>query len=121
MHGYLALITPGNTYFVLTGAIFQPPNDPGPLPQIPVGATATQIGYLEQTNKEDKILYQEYIAVGNLLKQQLISAIDETYLRRLRHNIFGYINITILQMMTYLFENYRNIKLWVSLLKTTNG
>ena len=87
-HRYLALITPANTYFALMGAIFQPPTNPGPFPQIPPWATAAQIGHLERTHKEDKRLYQEYVAVGNVLKQQLIGVVDETYLRQIRHNFF---------------------------------
>ena len=78
-HGYLTL-TPSNTYFALTGEIFDPPNDLGPLPQIPPNAISLQIGHLERTHKEAKRLYQEYIAVGNTLKQQLLSAINKTYL-----------------------------------------
>ena len=109
-HGYLGMTTPGNTYFALTGALFQPPNDPGPLPQIPPNATAAQIGNIERTHKEAKRLYQEYVAVGNALKQQLISAIDETYLRGLRNNIYGYMNVSVLQMITYLYENYGDIE-----------
>ena len=89
-HGYLGMTTPGNTYFSLTGAIFHPPNDPGPLTQILPNATAAQIGNIERTHKESKRLYQEYVVVSNALKQQLISTIDKTYLRGLRHNIYGY-------------------------------
>ena len=109
-HGYLGMTTPGNTYFALTGAIFNPPVDPGPLPQIPPNATAAQIGTIERTHKEAKRLYQEFVAVGNALKQQLISSIDETYLRGLRHNIYGYMNVSVLQMLTYLYENYGDIE-----------
>ena len=109
-HGYLGMTTTMQNYFALTGAIFNPPNDPGPLPQIPPNATAAQIGTIERTHKESKRLYQEYIAVGNALKQQLICAIDETYLRGLRHNIYGYMNVSILQMLTYLYENYGDIE-----------
>ena len=109
-HGYLALTTPGNPFFALNGAIFQPPNDPGPLPQIPPNVTAAQIRHLERTHKEAKRIYQEYIAVGNALKKQLLSAIDETYLHGLHHPVYGFMNVNVLQMLTYLFDNYGDIK-----------
>ena len=95
-HGYLGMTTPGNTYFALTGAIFHSSNDPGPLPQIPPNATAAQIGNIKRTHKEAKHLYQEFVAVGNALKQQLISTTKETYLRGLRHKIYGYMNVSVL-------------------------
>ena len=109
-HGYVGLTTPGNTYFTLTGVIFNAPFYPGPLQQIPPNATAAQIGHLEQTHKEAKRLYQEYVAASNMLKQQLIIAIDEMYLRGLRHSIYGYMNVNVLQMLTYLYENYGDIE-----------
>ena len=55
-------------------------------------------------------MYQEFLAVGNALKQQLIRAIKETYLRGLRHNIYGYMNVSVLQMLTYLYQNYGEIE-----------
>ena len=64
---------------------------------------------MEQTHKEAKCLYQEYVAIGNALKQQLISAIYKTHLRGLRHDIYGYMNVNVLQMLTYLYENYGNM------------
>ena len=109
-HGYLALTTPGNTFFALTGAIFQPPIDPGPLPQIPQNATSAQIGHLERTHKEARRQFQEFIAVGNALRQQLLTAVDETYLRGLRHPVYGFVNVSVLQMLTYLFDNYGDIE-----------
>ena len=109
-HGYLRMTTPGNTYFALTGAIFHPPNDPGPLPQILLNATAAQIVIIERTHREGKRLYQEFLAVGNALKQQVISAVEETYLCGLRHNIYRYMNVSVLQMLTYLYKNYRDIE-----------
>ena len=79
-HGYLALTTPGNAYFALTGSIFNPPNNPGPQLKIPSNATSAQIGHLEQTHKDVKIFYQAYVAVGNVLKQHLLRAVDKTYI-----------------------------------------
>ena len=113
-HVYLGMTTPENANFALTGAIVHPPNDPGPLPQIPPSSTAAQIGNIERTHKEAKRLYHKFVAVGNALKQQLISTVKETYLPGLRHNIYGYMNVSVQQMLTYLYENYgeSNLEIW---------
>ena len=48
--------------------------------------------------------------MGNVFKQQLISTVEEIYLRGMRHNIYGYMNVSVLQMLRYLYENHRDIK-----------
>ena len=101
-HGYLALTVRPDIYFGLTGQVFAPPNDPGPYPIIPPGATNAQINAIERTQKENQRVFNEFNAVGNALKQQLLRALDETYLRCLGHNIVGFLNMNVLQMIYYL-------------------
>ena len=108
-HGYLGITVRPDVYFQLTGNVFQPPVDPGPLPVIPGGATAEQVRALERNHLAEKSLFQEFTAVGNALKQHLISAVDEIYLRGIQNRVYGFMNVTVLQMLYFLFANYGKI------------
>ena len=108
-HGYIGLTVRPDVYFQLTGRVFQPPIDPGPLPNFPPDPTQEQMRTIERNHTAARALFKEYVAVGNALKQQLIGAVDDIYLRGLQHRVYGFLNVTVIQMIYYLFQNYGKI------------
>ena len=108
-HGYAALTLTPAQYNTLTGQVFNAPVHPGVHPNIPAGATGAQISALERQHKADIQEYQEYLAVQQALKKQLIGAVDPIYLRALEDRVLGYANQTVLHMLTHLFENYAQL------------
>jgi hypothetical protein len=99
---YAATIAPVNAPFVV-------PLDPGPMQPVPVGATAAA---REQWNGDhDKAVkqFKEYDAVTKALRKQIVSAIDETYVKPLKTRNSGYNNAAVDAMITYLFTAYGNI------------
>jgi hypothetical protein len=108
-HGYLGLTMNHNRYNTLTGQAFVPPINPGPLPIIPANADGPQIAAIERTHKECTRLYNECINVGNALKQQVLEAVDEIYLRTLDHSVYGFAIKSVLDIINHLFESYGGI------------
>ena len=53
-YGYLALTVKPVVYFNLTGNVFTPPTDPGPMPNIVPGMDTAQAAMVEKQHKEAK-------------------------------------------------------------------
>jgi len=51
-HGLLGLIVSPNTYQTITGVQFQPPQNPGALPNIPANQTGPRISEIVRQHKE---------------------------------------------------------------------
>ena len=108
-HGYLGLTVNGPSYITLTGSAFIPPTNPGPVPIIPPGLSAAQIAEMERRHKENRRIFNEYSNVGKALKKQLIEAVNDTYLRTMRHNVYGFAGTTVLQLLAHLYDAYGGI------------
>ena len=54
-------------------------------------------------------LVKQYDATDKALKQLLLSAVDDMFVRTLRHRHVGYANVTTLQLLTHLYSVYANI------------
>ena len=73
-HGYLALCMSPTAYSSYSLIAFVPPVNPGPIPTFPIRATAVTVAALEATHKENLRAWEEYNAVMQALKNQLIEA-----------------------------------------------
>ena len=108
-HGYLALTVKPEVYFNLTGNIFTPPTDPGPMPNIVPGMDTAQAAMVEKQHKEAKRMFSEYTGMQNALKQLIVGAIENTYIRSLQHSIVGFLNVTPLIFFIDLYDTYGDI------------
>jgi len=108
--GHLALTMTDEAFLVLTGNVaFVIPINPGPFADHPAGATVAQI---TEGNKQHAIArhsFQLYNTVQAALRNQLIAAVPDTYIRKLRIDYEGYGAVTILQFLTHLFLHYGKI------------
>ena len=84
-HGILGLLLHPETYKKLTTHDFTAPNNPGTSSNIPDGATGPQINEIVRDHKTKLREWQETTRTDQALQQQLITALDEQYLRGLRN------------------------------------
>ena len=108
-HGYLGLILSPATYATISPTAFIEPANPGQHPAIPCGTSATNTSAIIQRHTEDTRQWHKFKNVSTALKTQLLSAVKEIYIRALCDRHMGYMNQSIHNLLTHLFENYSNI------------
>jgi hypothetical protein len=107
--GYLALTVDPAVYLTLAGVAFVAPVNPGWQPVIAPGATGTRIAELVRQHTEEKRIWSEYVNIGKALKQQLLSAVDELYVRSLKNATTGFANVSVWQMLSHLLTTYGRV------------
>ena len=85
------------------------PVNPGNEPVVPAGSTGPQIANINSQWKRELTEFKIYDAVHKKLKQQLLSAVDKSYLSSLDDDMFGFTNVTLVQLITHLVDNYAEI------------
>ena len=108
-HSYLGLILSPSAYVTITATPFQGPNYPGQYPTIPAGTNAANTSAIICHHTEDLRQWRECKNVITALKNQLLSAIDNIYVRALKDCHVGYMNKPNHAILHDLFENYGNI------------
>jgi hypothetical protein len=107
--GYLALTVAPAVYNTLSNVPFVAPLNPGYIPVIPPNSTAALIAEIVRRHSEERRVWLEYISVGKALRQQLLSAVDDIYVRSLRDRITGFANVSVWQMLTHLLTTYGRV------------
>ena len=107
--GYLYLTVKEAVLAILSSTPFTPPTNPGQHPVIPAGSTGPQIADIRRQHEEAFEEFKTYSNTDKALKSQLIAAVDEKFIRGLRNKYVGYANVTTLQLLNYLYENYAKI------------
>ena len=107
--GHLWLTLKPEIYNTLTATPFEPPENPGPQPEIPERATAPQIASIRFHYQADQLLFQKYINVEQALKTQLVASVDEVFIQSLRNKYVGYSNHTTKDILAYLYTSYAKI------------
>ena len=108
-HGYLGLILSPAAYATISPTAFVEPAYPGQHPTIPAGTNAANTSAIIRHHTEDTRQWREFKNVSTALKNQLLSAVDDIYVRALRDRHVGYMNQSIRNLLTHLFNNYGNI------------
>ena len=108
-HGYLSLILSPAAYDTISPTAFIEPAYPGQHPAIPAGTNAATTSAIIRRHTEDTRQWREFKNVSTALKNQLLSAVEDIYVRALRDRHVGYMNQSIRNLLTHLFENYGNI------------
>ena len=99
MNGLLGLMLGPATYQAFTGRMFAAPQDPGATPNIPANTTVANTNRLVHQHAADLKTYQEYTRTDNTLKQQILNAYDDIYLRDLRNRHTGYATTSALRLI----------------------
>ena len=108
--GLLFLTVLPAVYNTLSLIPFIPPVNPGPDPVIPAGSTGPQIADIRHQFTTATKLFKQYDATDKALKQLLLGAVDDMFVRSLRNRHIGYANVTTLQILTHLYTTYAQIK-----------
>ena len=108
-HGYLALCLTPAAYASHSLIAFVPPINPGNSPVFPQRATSAQLATTKALHDENLRKWQEYNALMQALKNQLIKAVDEVYLKAIQHPITEYTSLTLITMLQHLYDTYGKI------------
>ena len=108
-HGYLGLILSPAAYATIAATQFIEPIYPGQHPNVPAGTSAANTSTIVRRHTEDLRPWREFKTVNIALKNQLLSALDDIYIRALKDRHVGYMNQTIRAILQHLFDNYGNI------------
>ena len=108
-HGLLAITLEPAVLNTLTAIPFVTPVNPGTTAVIPLNSTAAQITSLRKEHDDATKVFHQYINVDKALKQQLIEAVDDLYLKALRNKYVGFSNQSFLTMIAHLYLHYAKI------------
>ena len=108
-HGYLGLILSPAAYATIAATQFIEPIYPGQHPNVPAGTSAANTSTIVRRHTEDLRQWRECKNVNTALKNQLLSALDDIYIRALKDRHVGYMNQSIRAILQHLFDNYGNI------------
>jgi hypothetical protein len=107
--GHLALTVSDAIYNTLSAIPFVAPPNPGAQPVIAADATGPAAATIRHTFTEATALFQKYVAVDMALKQILLGAIDEMFVRALQTQYVGYLNVSTRDLLDHLYSTYARI------------
>jgi len=103
LHGYLGLLLTGQQYSILSPTPFIRPAHPGPL-VIPAFQLQHIVTAIQSQHNEAVRLFNEVNNVEQALRQQLVKAVDESYLIALHNRQTNTIIVPINQILQFLFS-----------------
>jgi hypothetical protein len=107
-HGHLALVLTDAQYGLLTNQPFVRPVHPGPL-TIPDGTTAPMITATKEAHQENLRLFREVQGVEKALIQQIVKAVEPTYLAALRNRSSNSLTGTVNTILDHLQTVYGRV------------
>ena len=108
-HGFLGQILSPAAYATIAANQFIEPVYPRQHPNVPASTNAANTSTIVRRHTEDLRQWREFKNVNTVLKSQLLSALDDIYVRTLKDHHVGYMNQSICTILTHLFNNYSNI------------
>jgi len=106
-HGHFGLVIEAPKYLQVTGVAFVAPPNPGPVPlaRRPF-MTPAEIENERQTHRAELVAFQTYHNCDKALQNQLITAVEERYIKGLHQGIVGYSNRTTYKFLAHLYAHY---------------
>jgi hypothetical protein len=108
-NGHLALVMPPNEYLARTNQAFIAPVHPGDQPTLPPNPTSHQITEVNRRFAADLAEHTRYLTIQETLRQQILAAVNQRYLRILANPIFGFADVSCHAMLAHLRTTYGNI------------
>ena len=105
-HRYLGLAKSPTAYALVSATLFVRPPYPPPLV---ANDTGPQIAAAERAHKEAVRLCTECEAIERIMKQQIINAIDQQYLRAILNSVTRDITLHVHEVLDHLYCTYENI------------
>ena len=107
-YGHLGLVISPTTYAILSTTPFVRPTHPGTL-TIPPGSTQHAARTLRELHEEALHEFHQVEGVDRALKQQIVAAIDPTYLIAIRDRTTNTIVRPVYEVLEYLFQTYGKV------------
>mgnify|MGYP002806862359 FL=1 len=107
--GLLQLTLSANVYNTLSAIPFISPTNPGESVTIPRNSSDSEITELNCSHDKATALFRQYDAADKALKQQIVGAVEDMFLRPLRSKYVGYQNSSTLDFFNHLYATYANI------------
>ena len=108
-YGHLGLVISPNSYALIANVPFNRPAFPGAHPVIPPGTTQHMCTTIRNQHKEDLRVFHEVQNVDKALKQQIVAALNPSYLDAIRDRTSDTITIPVYDVMDHLFTLYGKI------------
>jgi hypothetical protein len=107
--GLLPLTVSAAVYNTLSATPFVAPVNPGAAPDIPAASSGPQIADIRFTFTTATALFKDYDLADKALKQLLLGAVDDMFVRSLQTKYIGYLNVTTRQLLDHLYSQYARI------------
>ena len=85
------------------------PTNPGPTPIIEGGTSLVEISMQQNAHKEHRREYKDHNEVSNASKILVTGTLEEKYLRHLKSNYAGFMNVSIHQIFENVHATFGNI------------
>ncbi|CAB9516291.1 expressed unknown protein [Seminavis robusta] len=109
-YGHLGLVLPPIKYNDLPNTIpWVNPLHPGEAPVHGVAPTGPQITETNRVYAANETKFLIYRATETALKKQLIEAVPDTFIKTLKHDMYGYAQVTVLSMLNHLDRTYGTV------------
>jgi len=104
--GLIYLTVTDAVYATLSDVPFIEPINPGTAPIYGARASAAQISQARTDFIENRKNFNQYNNTDKALKQLLLSAVDDMFLKTLKNSINGYSRVTTKQLINHLYDRY---------------
>ena len=107
--GHYILTASDSKYLLRAGIAFIVPFNLGVHPVVAPGATDYQIAHTKCEHEEPTCEFHLFKAVENSLKNQLVNAIDDIYIKDLRDCVTGLATRSLRDILQYLYRTYMSV------------
>jgi hypothetical protein len=107
--GLLQLTLSADVYNTLSATPFISPTNPGESVTIPRNSSDSKITELNRSHNKATALFRQYNAADKALKQQIIGAVKDVFLRPLCSKYVEYQNSSTHDFLDHLYATYANI------------
>ena len=102
-------LTISSAVYALSSTAFITPVNPGAKPTISSITSGPQITNLQYTHDITTAVFNKYNRTDKALCQMLIAAVDEVFIRSLRHHYAGYGTTTTHSILDHIYATYAKI------------
>ena len=104
--GHLCLTLSPTVYATLSRTRFAPPPNPGATSVIPAGATGPEVASIRYAHDAAALAFNTFHNVNRSLRQQLLGAVEDTFVRVKQKPHRGYSGSSTLDLITHLYDTY---------------
>ncbi len=105
-NGLIYLTVSDEVFNTLSDVPFIEPANPGIVPTFPQNSSQRLQAEIRQDFDENRRVFNQFNNTDKALKQLLLSAIDDMFIKTLKKPISGYSNVTTKQLLNHLYERY---------------